>query len=196
MSVGATDAVRFRLFLAGTLPADFIEQVVDQLGSVRAVYPQIKWTAAETLHLTLVFLGSVEETHLPGLTHDLTEVAHRHRPVGLQLSGMETFGPPRAPRVLAASLAGEIDGLQALVEDARRRLAAFLPPEPERPFRPHLTVARSRSHGGDPMLGRCRAALTQSVTGAFRLERIGLFRSETRPGGAVHTALQTWTLGG
>ena len=192
----ADSAVRFRLFVAGSLPPELVGRLVEHLGPMRAVYPQIKWTAAETLHLTLVFLGSVEERHLPTLTRDLTAVAHRHGPLALQLTGMETFGPPRAPRVLAASLGGEVDAFQALVADARGRLAAFIPPEPERPFRPHLTVARSRSHGGDPMLGRCREALGPSIGGTFRLERIGLFRSETRPGGAVHTALQTWTLGG
>jgi len=147
------------------------------------------------LHLTLVFHGSVDASLVATLTAELTEVARRHPPLTLELTGMATFGPPRAPRVLAASLGGEIAELQSLVEDARGRLEASVPLEPPRPFRPHLTVARSRSHGGDPMLARCRAALDQGIPGRFRLERIGLFRSETRPGGAVHTALQSWTLG-
>jgi 2'-5' RNA ligase len=177
------------------LPDDAVGRLVAQLASVRAVCPQVKWTPAETLHLTLVFLGSVDETLVPGLTRDLTDVAHRHAPLALELNGMETFGPPRAPRVLAASLGGEVDGLQALVEEARRAVQTSLPLEPPRPFRPHLTVARSRTQGGDPLLGRCRMALAASLSGAFRLERIALFRSETLSAGAVHTPLETWTLG-
>jgi len=194
--VGAAEATRFRLFLAGALPTELVHSLEEQLASVRAVSPQVKWTSSETLHLTLVFLGSVDAALVPALLRDLTAVARRHPTLALQLTGMATFGPARAPRVLAASLGGEVDGLQRLVEDARGRVAASVPLEPPREFRPHLTVARSRSHGGDPMLARCRAALDRTLGGEFRLEQIALFRSETRPGGAVHTALETWTLGG
>jgi 2'-5' RNA ligase len=193
--VGAGEATRFRLFLAGTLPPELVESLEQQLASVRAVTPQVKWTSTEALHLTLVFLGSVDAALVPTLTGDLAAVAHRHSPLALELGGMATFGPSRAPRVLAASLAGEVAELQRLVEDARARVELSVPLEPPREFRPHLTVARSRSHGGDPMLARCREALDGALAGGFRLERIGLFRSETRPGGAVHTPIEAWTLG-
>ena len=188
-------ATRLRLFVAGMLPPELVDSLEQQLAVVRAVSPQVKWTSAETLHLTLVFLGSVDAPRVPTLTHELSEVARRHRPLSLELRGMVTFGPSRAPRVLAASLAGEVDELRGLVEDARARLEASVPLEPTRPFHPHLTVARSRSHGGDPMLARCRAALDPAVAGAFRLERMALFRSETLPAHAVHTPIDAWTLG-
>lgn len=183
-----------RLFLAGVLPRDFVRGLVGSLASVRAVCSQVRWATPETLHLTLVFLGAVDAARVPDLTGALAPVAQRRHPLALEVSGMETFGPARAPRVLAASLGGEVEGLQALVDAARAAVAAWVRLEPARPFRPHLTVARSGAHGGDQLLDRCRTALDGNVSGAFRLERIVLFRSETLPGGPVHIPLETWTL--
>ena len=184
-----------RLFLAGMLPADFIRALWEQLASVRTVCPQVHWAVPETLHLTLVFLGSVSLARIEELTRDLATVAHRHPPLALELSGMETFGANRAPRVLAASLGGEVSGLQSLAEAAREAVERSVPLDPTRPFRPHLTVARSRGQGGDPLLARCRTAVGGSISGGFRLERMVLFRSQTLPSGAVHTPIEHWTLG-
>jgi 2'-5' RNA ligase len=184
-----------RLFLAGTVPAEFLRDLWDQLASVRSVCPQVHWAAPETLHLTLVCLGSVSLARIEELTHDLGAVAHHHRPLALEVTGMETFGAHRAPHVLAASLGGEVSGLQALVDAAREAVERSVPLEPTRPFRPHLTVARSRGQGGDPLLARCRTAVGGSISGGFRLERMVLYRSQTLPSGVVHTPIQTWTLG-
>jgi 2'-5' RNA ligase len=123
-------------------------------------------------------------------------VCGRHRALNLALAGMETFEPSRSPRVLATTLTGDVEGLQNLVADARRAAEPLVQLDPERPFRPHLTVARSRSARGDILLGRCRSALTKGLEGTFELREVALFKSETLPGGAVHTALARWTLPG
>lgn len=103
---------------------------------------------------------------------------------------METFGPVRSLRVLAATLSGEVEALAVLATDARRAASALVTLEPERPFRPHLTVARARSAQGDRLLGRCQAALGQ----ALEVREVALIRSETQATGAVHTELARWTL--
>ncbi|RPH67018.1 MAG: hypothetical protein EHM78_22375, partial [Myxococcaceae bacterium] len=84
--------------------------------------------------------------------------------------------------------------LQALVTDARRTAEPLVALEPERPFRPHLTVARSRSAHGDFLLGRCRSALARGLQGAFVLRDVGLVKSDTLASGAVHTEIARWTL--
>src|SRR5262249_14735757 len=123
-------------------------------------------------------------------------VCGHHRALSLALAGMETFGPSSSPHVLATTLTGDVRGLQDLVVDARRAAEPLVALEPERQFRPHLTVARSRSARGDVLLGRCRSALTGGLEGTFVLREVALFKSETLPRGAVHTALARWTLPG
>jgi 2'-5' RNA ligase len=185
-----------RLFLAGVVPDAVKQSLHAQLEPVRAATPQARWLPADSLHLTLVFLGSVPDAAVLPLQASFGGVCGRHRALSLALAGMETFGPSRSPRVLATALTGDVAALQGLVSDARHAAEPLVPLEPERPFRPHLTVARSGSARGDVLLGRCRSALTKGLEGRFVLREVALFKSETLPTGAVHTALARWTLPG
>lgn len=185
-----------RLFLAGVVP-DAVKQTLHaQLEPVRAATPQARWLPADSLHLTLVFLGSVPDASVLPLQAAFGGVCGRHHAVHLTLGGVETFGPTRSPRVLATTLAGDVEELHALVTDARHAAEPLVPLEAERQFRPHLTVARARSTRGDLLLGRCRSALARGLDGAFVLREVALMKSDTLPGGAVHTALARWTLSG
>lgn len=183
-----------RLFLAGVIPDALKESLQAELEPVRAATPQARWLPPESLHLTLVFLGSVPDASVPALRHAFAAVCARHRAVTLTLSGVETFGPSRSPRVLATMLGGEVGALHALVTDARQAAETLVALEPERPFRPHLTVARARSAHGDLLLGRCRTALGHALDGRFVLGGVTLMRSDTLATGAVHTELERWTL--
>lgn len=185
-----------RLFLAGVVPEAIKEALHQQLESVRAASPQARWLPPGSLHLTLVFLGPVPDPAVPTLREVFAGVCSRHHPMSLALSGVETFGSPRSPRVLAATLAGDLEALQALVGDARQAVSPMVTLEPERPFRPHLTVARARSSHGDLLLGRCRTALGRALDGAFVLRDVALMRSDTLATGAVDAELQRWMLPG
>lgn len=185
-----------RLFLAGVVPEVLKRSLLAQLEPVRAATPQARWLPPETLHLTLVFLGPVVDAAVPPLLQALAGLCSRHGPMTLNLAGVETFGPSRSPRVLATTLAGEIEALHALVVDARQAVTPVVPLEPERPFRPHLTVARARSPRGDLLLGRCRTALGHALHGGFVLRDIALVRSDTLASGALHTEVERWTLAG
>jgi 2'-5' RNA ligase len=183
-----------RLFLAGVVPDALKESLQAQLEPVRAAARQARWLPPASVHLTLVFLGAVPDSSVPALRQSFRAVCARHRPMSLTLSGVETFGRPRSPRVLATTLGGDIEALQALVADAREAAGPLVALEPERPFRPHLTVARARSAHGDPLLGRCRTALRHALEGGFVLREVALMRSDTLGTGAVHTELERWTL--
>lgn len=183
-----------RLFLAGVVP-DAVKQTLHaQLEPVRAATPQAHWLPPETLHLTLLFLGAVPDATVAALQAAFGEVCSRHRALNLTLGHVETFGPSRSPRVLATTLAGDVEALQTLVTDARTVAEPVVTLGAERAFRPHLTVARARSARGDLLLGRCRSALAGGLHGAFILRDIALMKSDTLVSGAVHTPLARWTL--
>ena len=185
-----------RLFLAGVVP-DAVKQTLHaQLEPVRAATPQARWLPAESLHLTLLFLGAVPDATVLPLQAAFGGVCGRHRVLNLTLGHVETFGPSRSPRVLATTLEGDVEDLHALVTEARQVAEPVVALEPERPFRPHLTVARARSAHGDVLLGRCRSALAAGLQGAFVLRELALMKSDTLASGAVHTALARWTLAG
>ncbi|QHW31082.1 RNA 2',3'-cyclic phosphodiesterase [Paenibacillus rhizovicinus] len=132
-----------RLFVAVPLP----DRLKSALGAwsreLRASSPFRKWTEEADLHVTLQFLGDTEPNRLPALQAALAAAIGRIEPFRLVLQGMGTFGRPEQPRVLWAGIGGELDALRGLQRTIVEATAPLGFQAEERPYSPHLTIARS-----------------------------------------------------
>ncbi|MFA7331441.1 MAG: RNA 2',3'-cyclic phosphodiesterase [Candidatus Delongbacteria bacterium] len=182
-----------RLFIALALPEEIraeLGRTRDQLASRR---DRINWLPREQLHLTLRFLGDVEEAEIPALDAQLEELAARHAPLELKLGLPGIFGPPAAPRVLWVGLAGWLEPLERLVRELESRLRRLGRPPAESGFKPHLTLGRVK---------QCRADLAAAHLAfpplplALRLGHLQLIESRLRPAGAEHHVLTRHILSG
>jgi RNA 2',3'-cyclic 3'-phosphodiesterase len=185
-----------RLFVAGPLPELLQESVLAHLAVARRAAPQARWVQSGELHLTLAFLGETPAADVAGLVEQLAPVGQRHPALPLTLRGAGVFGPVHHPTVLFAELAGDTPGLQALATDVRRTLGArpLGTPSLEKPFHPHLTLARARARGGDTALRRCHRFLRALDLGEFLLDRLVLFRSDLQAVGRRHTPVAEFPL--
>jgi 2'-5' RNA ligase len=145
----------------------------------------------EGVHVTLRFLGEVAERRLPELSAAWRAAAAAGRPAELTATGLGTFPPRGRPRVLWVGLhdgsGGNLAALAGLLEQAARE--AGFPPE-ERPFAPHLTLARAGA-GEAPR----RPAAEIGALGSFHAAEVTLYRSLPGRGGAVHTPLERYPVG-
>ncbi|MFE0702017.1 RNA 2',3'-cyclic phosphodiesterase [Streptomyces sp. NPDC058872] len=135
-----------RLFAAVVPPPECLDElggVVDRLHRLPGA-DRLRWTARPGWHLTLAFMGEVEEALLPELRARLARAAHRTPPFPLRLHGGGRFGRS----ALWTGIAGDLDALRLLAErsDAAARRAGVPMEEPRR-YRAHLTVARPRKEG-------------------------------------------------
>lgn len=178
-----------RAFVALIPPAAVLDELATALTSVQAGR-DLRWTPAAQWHLTLAFLGEIDERVLPELTARLARAARRHPPMELALGGAGRFGD----RVLWTRVRAP-DGLRAVaasVTAAARRCRIAVD---DRPYRPHLTLARARP-GTDlrPVVDDLRG-----FTGtAWTADALHLVRSRlgAGPGGtADHEVVETWPLG-
>jgi 2'-5' RNA ligase len=188
-----------RAFLALPLPPAYS----DGLAAVRTDWERrlrskLAWTRPGNWHLTLKFLGDVEEASLPRLAAALGEV--RFAEFVMQ-GGGGGFFPPRPegrrgwrPRVLWVGLergAAEAAALAAAIEKA---LLALGFPAEERPFSAHLTLARIKWSEPDPwdevLVDLAGRPWPVTVAAGFTL-----YRSELGPGGPQYTALSTFAAG-
>lgn len=147
-----------RLFVAVLPPAAAVRELGEAAGPLRRLpaASALRWTAPEGWHLTLAFLGEVADPIRAGLDEGLGRAAARHDPCELRLSGGGRFGD----RALWAGAEGELaalDRLAASVRAAARRAGA--PPDEDRGFEPHLTLART-SRGATVRLGPFAEQLT------------------------------------
>ncbi len=133
---------KLRVFIAIPLPAAVQTAMARDMALLREQLSFQKWVHPEDLHLTLKFIGDIAPSALRALEAGLERVAARSVPFPLRLDGAGTFGPPRAPRVLWAGLAGGLQALHRLQADVERQAAeAGYAPE-ARAFAPHVTLAR------------------------------------------------------
>jgi 2'-5' RNA ligase len=116
-----------------------------------AAAPGFRWVAPESLHLTLRFLGNVDDDALQLVTAELGRI--ERPPYEARLGGLGYFGGLRRTSVVWLDLAGGREATAELAGDCERACqAAGLLPE-WRPFRPHVTLARSRTRGGEHLPG-------------------------------------------
>jgi 2'-5' RNA ligase len=102
----------------------------------------LRWTGRPGWHFTLAFYGEVAEDVVPDLSERLARAAHRTAPFPLTLRGSGHFGG----RVLWAGASGDVRTLRLLADRAEAAARkAGIPMEDHRRYRPHLTLARSRS---------------------------------------------------
>jgi len=188
-----------RLF-AALAPGPELRQALSgaALGLRRALGPlgdSLRWTDPATLHLTVRFLGAVEEEALPAVMAAVTGAASLVPPLALEVAGPGAFPSPRRPRALFLGLAGDVKPLRALAASLEAGLVAAGLPAETRPFRPHLTVARARERRGGPDL-EAALALFPPLGLRWEAAALTLFESHLGAGGARHEPLLVAPLGG
>lgn len=150
------------------------------------------WVPQENYHLTVRFLGEVEEAKLSALFDLGEKVAQETVPFALALEVLGGFPRVKAARVLWAGPRMESPEFQRLCQRVEKAVQSLgFPPEKKEPL-PHVTLARFKTPRDlRPILGRESLKIP-----VVRAEELTLMRSELRPEGAKYTPLQRWPFGG
>lgn len=185
-----------RLFVALDVSPDSRAELQRRAAELRRVLPAARWVDLSGAHLTLVFLGEVGEAHLPSLGRALDTAFASHAPMELQVVGGGSFPPARTARVVWAGVAAP-PGLAALQEDLALALADAVGYVPEnRPFHPHVTVARCDPPWPRAAADRFAEAFADAVAPPFRVEDGVLMRSTLGRGGARYEVVSRHPLRG
>jgi 2'-5' RNA ligase len=144
--VAALPTSAVRLFVAIAPPAEVLDELEALAAPLRAARTHLRWTSRAAWHVTLAFLGEVEETTLGKLLPGLEQAAHQHEAISLAFAGAGAFPAAHRANVLWSGLSGDCHALAALAESvaAGAGQAGAAPPDKGRRFQPHLTLARCR----------------------------------------------------
>jgi 2'-5' RNA ligase len=179
-----------RLFVALSPSPEARHHLADAVQPLRSRYEELRWTEPDVWHLTLAFLGSVDEGLLPELTDRLGRAARRHPVLHLAFQGAGTFGSRRHARVLWTRVTGDREALRRLAGsvDAAVRRAGII--TEDRAYLPHLTLARARV----PMdLSAAVDALAVYTGPRWTATEMHLVRSHL--GRVTHETIASWNLG-
>jgi len=176
-----------RLFTGIDVPSEVKSSLSDLLVRLKP-HARLRWQPPGNLHITTKFIGEWPEERLPELVRALRGLRKRP-PFGIAIRGLGWFPNDRAPRIFWTG----IEGGPALADLARETDEVLEPlgiARENRPFSPHLTLARLRDAVPLESLLREIAAVTQREFGNFTADRFRLYLSELKPQGSVYTPLE------
>jgi 2'-5' RNA ligase len=176
-----------RLFVAVWPGASAIAHLAAAVEALQVDSGPPRWLPGERWHLTLAFLGEVDEATVPRLQAGLARAARRANRTELQLAGAGRFGN----NVLWVGVAGSAAPLTELAGRAgaaARRTGIVLE---DRQFHPHLTVARGRD-GCDLQLWA--RTLVSYAGPSWPMDQVSLVRSTLGPQPS-YTELASWPIG-
>jgi RNA 2',3'-cyclic 3'-phosphodiesterase len=178
-----------RLFVGIPLAASVIDELSSISVRLRSSEDGLRWSAAESWHITLQFLGNTGQEQYDCTLARLAEL--RSPAVAIRLEGLGLF--ERAGVFFAAvRLTPELVSLQQRVTDATR-LCGFIPET--RPYHPHVTLARTKGKGRMRGLHDLKARIhRQPAFTGFVAQEFVLYESVTRPTGALYEVRERFRL--
>ena len=187
---------RVRVFIAIKLPEEVRSQAAAHLASLRASVREVRvsWQRADNLHLTLKFLGEIEQARIPSLSQASMRAAEHSQSFKLTIEGTGAFPSRGLPRVLWLGVVDSTGALSHLQTRLEEECAGEGFKREERPFSPHLTVGRVRAPQGAHELGRLHREKGFN-SAEFEVNEIYLMRSELGPGGSRYTVISRHELG-
>jgi RNA 2',3'-cyclic 3'-phosphodiesterase len=178
-----------RTFICFELPENIkaaLAQVQDRL---RPLGHGVSWSRIDGIHLTLKFLGDVDESHIDAVAAAVKRVCAGQAPLEMALAGAGAFPNLKRPRVYWAGI-GESSGrlliLQKKIDEALAELGF---PKETRPFSPHLTLGRVKFLDQPEKIAQTIEAYHPEVL-PFTVDEIVVMKSDLKPSGAIYTPLR------
>ena len=177
-----------RSFIAIELPDTVKSALLSLQQELKTCGADVRWSRPEGVHLTLKFLGDIEDKLVDGIVETLKGTCGKFQKFSCEVRGVGVFPGTKAPRVLWAGIEdhGELKLIQQEI-DAGMFSLGF---EREgRKFSPHLTLGRFRSSEGKMALMNKMDSYKEYSVGIIDVNHISFMRSDLGPSGAKYTKI-------
>ena len=187
--------MKHRIFIAINLP----ENIKKQLSDYQSRWPELpcRWTKKENLHITLAFLGYLNDEELVEICKITKEVASRHEPFLITLNKI-IYGPPHnTPRMIWAEgeKSEKLGKLQKDLENSLSGLSSELEEEQGRDYTLHITLGRLRQWEFRQIEPEERPEVNEEINLSFEVGSIEVMESELKRGGPEYAVLESMKLG-
>lgn len=153
----------------------------------------VKWVNPNSIHLTLKFLGEIQDKQVVDVCNITKEVAGRHENFELEVGTVGFFGG-RSARVLWVGTGQDCDNLLQLQSDLEQQLAAVGWPKETRKFSGHLTLCRIRNSKAGMKLAKLTEEYKDFKLGTIPAESVSVYQSQLTPQGPIYTTLGNYGL--
>jgi 2'-5' RNA ligase len=182
-----------RSFIAIELPETVRSALAEFQQDLKKYGADVRWIKPENIHLTLKFLGNIEEDRVESIAEKIRGACGIHNGFELEISGTGVFPNKRSPRVLWAGVIIN-DTVMALHKGIEGGMGALGFEREKRRFSPHLTLGRFRSLRGKQAVLDIMDSCREKRFGIMDVNSVLLMRSDLSPKGAKYTKIAIFDL--
>jgi len=179
-----------RLFVSIELPEKIKASIDGLIEEMKLKLTPVKWVEDKNLHITLKFLGWVDDKRLKELTALIKRTVKGFGKFDLGFKGMGLFPAEGRPRVIWVDLCKGEDKVKSLGDKIEDEAAKEGFREEEREFTPHLTIGRIKEKVDVEALKKFIKKVSGSDFGSFKVEKISLMKSTLRRTGPIYEELE------
>jgi len=185
-----------RSFIAIELPKDvrdFLGGIQERLKSSGA---DVKWVEPQNIHLTLKFLGEVDEKKLDKISGILEDIAQKGSAFKIRIASLGAFPKINFPRVIWVGLDKGDEETKSIARGLEEKIEKVGIPKEDRAFSSHITLGRTRSTLNRERLVQELNNLASNLGGnpEFEVTKITLFKSTLTPKGPIYEVLKEASL--
>ncbi len=181
---------RLRTFIAVDPGQEIRDRLVDLQESLARAGSDMKWVEPDNLHVTLLFLGEVDNREVPDVCRVVAGTCAAVRPFAMTVGGVGCFGSPRRPRTVWAGLTEggpELAALHDALEPPLLELGCYR--REGRAFTAHITLGRVKGERDNEALATALPKLANWDGGTVEVREVLVMSSELRSDGPLYTVL-------
>ena len=184
------EVTKWRVFCAVEIPQEVTQHALNHIAQLQSKpsKAQVSWNREGKFHLTLKFLGHIPQPRVADVSRACEIATSGRRKFQIVIGETGTFpkhGPPRVLWIGVDDMEGKLGQLHKQLEDA---CGKFGFESEDRPFHPHLTVARFRSPQGARELAQLHQELNFERV-KVEVRELLVFRSQLSPQGSRYTVI-------
>lgn len=188
---------RTRTFIAVDISADIRASAVALQEALARTGAEVRWVEPVSMHITLLFLGEVDDRELHAVCRAVKDVAATEPAFPLRVSGVGAFPTPRHPKILWAGITDGANSLKRLYDKLEAKLldvGGYR--KEERGYTPHLTLGRVKGEANGFTLAPELTRLLTWDGGRTVVDEVLVFSSVLERDGPVYTVLGRGELAG
>ncbi len=179
-----------RLFVALNIPDEIRKKIINVRDEVVRVPANFRWEPENKIHLTLKFIGDVEDNLVSQISDDLNFI-NRAKQIKCSLTKFGCFYRDNFPKILWLGMTAD-ENLEKLVEEVNQKLTKFNIAADRRKFTPHLTLKRFKGKEDNKIIDKFTQFNFPKIE--FETDTVTLFKSELIKSGSVYTKINNYKL--
>ena len=183
-----------RVFIAIEIDSGIKNKLSEYLSNLKSSGADVKWVSPENIHLTLKFIGYVEEDALINLNRIINNAVSSIEPFNISIGNIGVFPNLKRPRVIFACVQEEGNNLHKIYEKLDKGVEQLGIKKESKKYVGHITLGRVRSQKNISRLKNRLKSGTECYFGCKRVASISLIQSKLTTTGPLYTRLNNFIL--